>query len=82
MERPVKKKERGRCTVCKRKRRDAIAEQVIKREPCNQSLCELDQDIQNAIEDSFRLNITPKEKNLNLHITPKEKKIIEITKKG
>jgi hypothetical protein len=51
----------GRCTVCKRKKRVAIAEQAAKGEPCPTKTCEFAAEIAAEIENRNRLRLIPKE---------------------
>jgi len=51
----------GRCTVCKRKKGVAIAEQAAKGEPCPTKTCEFAAEIAAGIENRNRLRIVPKE---------------------
>jgi hypothetical protein len=73
------KRERGRCTLCKRKKGVAIAEQVAKGKPCPSNSCEFAAEIAEAIENRNRLKIVPKEKKL-VQITEKQSRKINLVK--
>ena len=73
------KTERGRCTLCKRKKVVAIAEQVAKGKPCHSNRCEFAAEISEAIENRNRLRIVPKKKKL-VQITEKQSRKINLVK--
>ena len=73
------KTERGRCTLCKRKKADAIADQVAKGEPCPSNNCEFAAEIADAIEKRNQLRIVQKERNL-VQITEKQSRKINLVK--
>ena len=74
------KTERGRCTLCKRRRGVAIAEQAAKREPCAANSCEFAAEIAEAIEKRNRLKIVAKDKKL-VQITEKQRRKIDLVKR-
>jgi hypothetical protein len=73
------KTERGRCTLCKRRRGVAIAEQVAQGEPCPSNSCEFVGEIAEAIEKRNRLKIVAKEKKL-VQIIEKQSRKINLVK--
>ena len=80
MTRIHQKTTRGRCTVCKRSRRVAIAEQAAKGEPCPTNGCEFAAEIAEAIENRNRLSIVQKEKK-RVYITEKPSPKINFVKR-
>lgn len=82
MTRIHRKTARGRCTVCKRRRGVAIAEQAAKGEPCPLNGCEFAAEIAAAIENRnrLRLSIVPKEKK-KVHIAEKQSSKINFVKR-
>jgi hypothetical protein len=71
---------RGRCTVCKRRRGVAVAEQAAKGEPCPLVGCEFAAEIAAEIENRSRISIVPKEKK-RIDITEKPSPKIEVVKR-
>lgn len=80
MTRIHQKTARGRCTVCKRRRIVAIAEQAAKGEPCPLNACELAAEIAGEIENRNRLRIVPKEMK-RIQITEKKRPKINFVKR-
>ena len=74
------KTERGRCTLCKRRKGVAIAEQAAKGEPCSSNSCEFAAEIAEAIEKRNRLRIVAKEKKM-VQITEKQSRKINFLKR-
>jgi hypothetical protein len=74
------KRERNRCTLCKRAKPRAISEQTRKKEPCPSSGCEFAAEIMEEIEKKSRINIVPRERKI-LDVKEKPKTKIEIVKK-
>src|SRR2546430_13841717 len=71
---------RGRCTVCKRRRGVAIAEQAAIGEPCPLDGCEFTAEITAEIENRNLLRIVQKKKK-RIHITEKQRPQINIIKR-
>lgn len=80
MSKITSKKAQTRCTLCKRNSRTAIREQSAKNVQCDVVACDFVEDIKEALEAKYRLNITPKEKK-NLIVMEKEKPKIQIVRK-
>jgi hypothetical protein len=71
---------RGRCTVCKRRRGVAIAEQVAKGEPCPLDECEFAAEVAAETENRNRIRITQKEMK-KIQITEKQSPKINFVKR-
>jgi hypothetical protein len=71
---------RAKCTVCKRRRGVAIAEQAAKGEPCPLGGCEFAAEIAAEIENRNRIRIVPKEKK-RVYITEKPSPKINVVKR-
>jgi hypothetical protein len=71
---------RGRCTVCKRRRSVAIAEQAAKGEPCPPHECEFAAEIRAEIENRSRIRIIPKEMK-RIQITERQSPKIDVVKR-
>lgn len=80
MTRIYKKTARGRCTVCKRRRGVAIAEQAANDEPCPPNGCEFAAEIAAEIENGSQIRIVPKEKK-RIDITEKPSPEINVIKR-
>lgn len=82
MIRTTQKKEKNRCTTCKRSRRSAISEQAGKKDPCPvlERDCDFFKEIEEEIENRYKLKIVPIEKK-KLNVTEKQKPKIEIVKR-
>ena len=80
MTRIHQKRASGRCTVCKRRRGVAIAEQAAKGEPCPLDGCEFAAEIAADIENRIRIRIVPQQKK-RIHITEKQRPQIDIIKR-
>lgn len=80
MSRITPKRAKTRCTTCKRNSRTAISEQVSKSVHCDVGACDFTEEIKEAIETKYKLNITAKEKK-PLIVIEKEKPKIQIVRK-
>lgn len=76
----TQKKNKSRCTICKRNSRTAISEQAATSVHCDVASCDFATEIKEAIEAKYKLSITPKEKT-NLNVVVKDKPIIQIVRK-
>lgn len=76
----TQKKDKGRCVVCTRSKRDAIREQANNDKPCDIKACVFSKEIADAIKEKHTLKFTVKEPN-KIEITLKTSPKIEIIKK-